>query len=106
MGISKVLIMSFFLKLNLRYDKIFWRQEHQRKAKTNNETVTLNEFFKFQNFCEIQFRIIDFGPMRKSITWNTLSRNSSDMPVDRGETYYTALDEELKYFIIVVLEIQ
>ena len=28
------------------------------------------------------------------------------MPVDCGETYFTALDEELKYFIIVVLKIQ
>ena len=44
--------------------------------------------------------------MQKSITRNSVSRNSQDMPVDCEETYYTALDEELKYLIIVILKIQ
>ena len=33
MGLSKVLILSFFGKLNLHEIRYFWGQEHQRKTK-------------------------------------------------------------------------
>ena len=46
MGPSKVLIISFFLKLNLRYDKIFLGKGTLKENKNKIETVALKRILK------------------------------------------------------------
>ena len=100
MGLSKVLLMSIFVKLNLHEIRYFCGQEHHRTTKNRYCGIKTN-FFKFQKLPRD-----GVGLMQKSITRNSISRNTSDRQVDCGETYYKTFDEELKYFIIVVLEMQ
>ena len=97
--------MSIFVKLNLHEIRYFG--DRNIIGKQQIDTVALKRnCSSFKKFHEMEFRVIDFGLMQKSITRNSISRNTSDRQVDCGETYYKTFDEELKYFIIVVLEMQ
>ena len=81
--------MSFFLKLNLRYDKIFLGKGTLKENKKNCNCGFKTNFSSFKKFRKIQFRVIDFGPTQKSMTRNTLSQNSnSAVPQNLGVPHY------------------
>ena len=62
-------------------------------------------FFKVEKFRKILFCVIDFGLMQKSVTWNSISWNSSDRPVVSGEPYQMALNHEKSIFVTVFIKI-
>ena len=89
MGLSKILIMLFFLKLNFRYDNIFLGKGTLKENK-KIETVALKRIFQVSKssatWCSA---LLISGPMQKSITRNTISQNfNSAVPRNLGVPRY------------------